>query len=242
MSAVRRFYKAATVSADGTGVMLDARALKTPKGAPFTAPTRALAALCAAEWQAQGEQIEPSAMPISQLAFAAIDQTPARREDLIAYVASFAETDLCCHRADAPAELAARQAAAWDPLVAWGAEALGARLAVVSGVIAAPVDPVAISALRARAEALDDFRLTALSQGAGLAGSALIAFALLAQRIGAAEAFAAAALDELWSLERWGDDAEARGRLERLRGEFESVTRFVESLSAQLNSVISGLA
>ena len=232
MSVVRRFYTTATVSADGAGVMLDARALKTPKGAPFIAPAPALAALCAAEWEAQGEQVLPATMPLTQLAFAAIDWTPARRDEIAAYVAAFGETDLCCHRAEAPSELVARQAAAWDPLVAWGAETLGVRLPVVSGVIAAPADPAAISALRARAEALDDFRLTALSQGAGLAGSALIAFALLVQRIAAAEAFAAAALDELWSLEHWGEDAEARARLNRLESEFAALGRFIEALSA----------
>lgn len=232
MSVARRFYKTATVSADGAGVMLDARALKTPKGAPFITPAPALAALCAAEWQAQGEQIVPATMPLTQLAFAAIDWTSARREEIAAYVAAFGETDLCCHRAGAPVELAARQAAAWDPLVAWGGEALGVRLPVVSGVIAAPADAGAISALRARAAAWDDFRLTALSQGAGLAGSALIAFALLAQRVTGAEAFAAAALDDLWSLEHWGEDEEARARLDRLESEFAALGRFIEALSA----------
>jgi chaperone required for assembly of F1-ATPase len=227
----RRFYKTATVSAGGRGVMLDARTLKTPKGAAFVAPTQALAVLCSEEWNAQGEEIVPASMPITQMAFAAIDWTPLRREELIGYVASFAETDLCCHRAESPAELAARQAGAWNPLIDWGADVLGARLPVVAGVVAAPVDPAAIGALRTRAEALDDFRLTALSQGAGLAGSALIAFALLARRLDAAEAFAAAALDDLWSLEHWGEDAEARARLDRLEGEIAALARFIEALS-----------
>jgi chaperone required for assembly of F1-ATPase len=230
----RRFYRTVRVTeaASGFGVALDTRALKTPGGAPFIVPTGALAALCAAEWDAQGEFIVPSTMPISQFAFAALDGTRRNREDLISYVASYAETDLCCHRANSPAELVARQAAAWDSLVAWGAETLSARLPVVTGVMAADIDPNARLTLRGQAAALDDFHLSALAQATGLAGSALIGFALVRGRLTASEAFAAAALDNLWSIEKWGEDAEARARLERQRAEFEALVRYVTALRA----------
>ena len=231
-AAARRFYKTASAAlADGGfGVALDERRLRTPAGAPFIAPTRALAEACAAEWKAQGQAIVPASMPITQLAFAAVDQTAAARAQRSAYAVSFAETDLCCHRAEAPAELVARQAAHWDPLVAWGADGLGAELPVVTGVVAADVPRQALDALRERAEALDDFRLTALSQAAGLTGSALLAFALLNGRLDAPGAFAAAALDDLWSLERWGEDEEARARLDRLRAELDALARFIAAL------------
>lgn len=230
---IRRFYAAAAPSEDGLGVMLDARTLRTPGGAVFRAPTPALARAVSEEWAAQGEHIVPSAMPLTQLAFAAIDGGEAARAERIAYVLKFAETDLCCHRAASPAELVSRQAALWDPLVAWGAEVLGVRLPVVTGVLAAEVRAEALTALRARAEALDNFRLTALAQAAGLTGSALIAFALVEGHLNLESAFAAAALDDLWSLERWGEDEDARGRLERLKHDISSVARFCKSLSAQ---------
>jgi chaperone required for assembly of F1-ATPase len=229
----RRFYKDARAveMADGFGVQLDARTLKTPGGNPFRAPTRALAELCAAEWGAQGEHVVPATMPVSQFAFAALDWTARARNEIADYVASFGGTDLCCHRAEAPAELVARQSAMWDPIVAWAAQELGVALPVVPGVIAAQVDASALDGLRTHAAALDDFRLTALGQAAGLAGSALIAFALLRGRLAAQQAFEAAALDNLWSFERWGEDAEGRARLERQRAEFEALGRFIEALA-----------
>lgn len=231
--ALRRFYTNASVAAapPGFGVALDARALKTPAGAAFAVPTRALARACADEWNAQGDHIVPESMALTQLAFAAIDWTATSREQRGAYVGSYAETDLCCHRAEAPPALAARQSAAWDPLVEWGAETLGVRLPVVVGVIAASVGDQSLAALRARALSLDDFRLTALSQAVGLSGSALIGFAMLERRLDAEAAFAAAALDDLWSLEHWGEDEEARGRLERLRAEFEALSRYLHALA-----------
>lgn len=228
----RRFYKSASVAErdGGFGVALDARTLRTPGGAVFVGPTRALAQLCADEWAAQGEHIVPASMPVSQMAFASLDWTTKNRDQICDYVAKFGETDLCCHRAAAPAELAARQAELWDPLVAWGARELGATLPVVEGIVAAEVDVSAVAALRARANALNDFELTGLAQAAGLSGSALIGFALTFGAHDAARAFDAAALDNLWSLERWGEDKEARARLGRQRAEFVAIERYLVAL------------
>lgn len=230
--APRRFYKNASVGDDGASVFLDERTLKTPGGNVFAAPTRALAEAIAKEWSAQGDRILPASMPLAQLAFAAIDVTPGRRGELIAYIAKFGETDLACHRAETPASLVERQTALWDPLIAWGARDLGVLLPVVIGVVPAQPNSEALETLRAHAATCDDFRLAALAQAAALAGSALIAFALLHGRLDAARAFAAAALDDSWSLENWGEDAEARTRLNRQRADFESIGRFFSSLDA----------
>lgn len=228
---VCRFYDQARAADDGAGIMLDARRLRTPGNAVFAAPTRALAEAIAAEWSGQGEFIDATGMPLTQLAFAAIDHTPQRRGQLSAYIAKFGETDLVCHRAASPPELVARQAQAWDPLVAWAEGALGVSLPVVTGVLATDVPAIGLEKLRAHGDAADDFSLTALAQAAGLAGSAVIAYALLHGRLDAAAAFEAAALDDLWSLDKWGEDAAARARLDRQRAEFENVARFISLLS-----------
>lgn len=228
----RRFYKDVALAArdGGFGVALDTRTLKTPGGSTFVAPTKALAQLCADEWAAQGDHIVPATMPASQLAFATWDWTAKNRDQICDYVMGFGQTDLCCHRADAPVELVERQGLHWDPLVAWSEEALGVSLPVVSGVIAAEVGAEALEKLRGRAAALDDFRLTALAQATGLAGSALIGFSLAHGAWNAQRAFEAAALDNLWSLERWGEDEEGRARLDRQRAEFHSIERYLEAL------------
>ena len=171
-------------------------------------------------------------MPITQLAFAAIDWTASSRDERAQYVASFGATDLLCHRASAPADLVALQSGSWDPLLAWSEEALGVRLPVVSGIVAASIAPAELAKLRAHALALGDFALTALSQAAGLAGSALIAFALVRGHIDGARAAAAATLDDEFALERWGEDSEARQRLNRVRAEFDALHRFVTALAA----------
>lgn len=229
----RRFYKDACVRPDGREflVMLDARTLRTPGGTVFRAPTRQLAQACAKEWAGQGERIAPSSMPLTQLGFVAIDATPKRRQDLAKVLVKYIETDLVCHRASAPASLAARQSALWDPILDWAEARFQFRLPVVAGVVAAEVSPQNLARISTEIDALDHFRCTALAQAITLAGSALIGFALIEGRLDAEAAFAAAAFDELWSLENWGEDSEARAKLERQRAEFAAIAAFAAALA-----------
>lgn len=229
---VRRFYASATAAEEGDAhiVRLDQRTLKTPSGKPLRLPTHALAQAIAAEWDAQGELIAPSTMPITRFAFAALDLMPAKRADIARDLAKYIETDLVAHRAASPPSLAARQAETWDPIVAWAEQRFGLPVPVVAGIIPADTPPQHRTRLEREIGALDDFRAMALAQAVTLAGSILIGFAFLEGELDAEAAFAAAALDDLWSQQIWGEDAEARARLERQRAEWAALQRFVASL------------
>ena len=71
----KRFYKQAELvdAQDGVGISLDGRPILTPRRRAFVAPTRTLAEAIAAEWEAQGETIDPRNMPLTRLANAVID-------------------------------------------------------------------------------------------------------------------------------------------------------------------------
>jgi len=229
----RRFYASATAAEEAGAhiVRLDQRTLKTPSGKPLRLPTRALAEAVAAEWDAQGEVIAPSAMPLTRFAFAAIDLIPDKRAEISRDLAKYIETDLVAHRAESPPPLVARQAQVWDPIVAWAEQRFHMRIPVVAGIVPADVPPQHRTVLEWEVDDLDDFRATTLAQAATLAGSVLIGFAFLEGELDAEAAFAAAALDDLWSLENWGEDPEARARLDRQRGEFENIARFIAVLT-----------
>ncbi|MGE0046136.1 MAG: ATP12 family chaperone protein [Hyphomonadaceae bacterium] len=227
--AARRFYKEAAVREEGGGfaVALDGRALRTPGKLAFAVPTRALADLVAEEWNAQSERIDPMSMPHTRLANVAIERTPATRSDLVAMTAKYGETDLLCHRADAPAALVARQAEAWDRWIAWSRAELQFTPAVVTGIAAQTND---LSPLERAAGELDDFRLTALAHGVGLLGSAILGFALVRGALEADAAFEAAHLDDLHQIEAWGADEEAVQRLDRLKSEIAALAQFIAAL------------
>lgn len=229
---VRRFYASATAAEDAEAyiVRLDQRTLKTPAGKPLRLPTRALADAVAAEWDQQGELIAPSTMPMTRFAFAAIDLMPSKRSEIGADLAKYIETDLVAHRAESPPPLVARQAQVWDPIVSWAEQRLHMKIPIVTGIIPADVPPQHRTVLEWEIDDLDDFRAMALAQAVTLAGSILIGFAFLEGELDAEAAFAAAALDDLWSLENWGEDREARARLDRQREEFAALHRFIAAL------------
>jgi chaperone required for assembly of F1-ATPase len=160
----------------------------------------------------------------------ALDRTPRAREELVAMIAGYAATDLVCHRAERPEALVARQNEAWDPLVAWARARLSAPLVVTAGVIGVRQDPQARAGFAQTAELFDDFRLTGLAHGVGLASSGVVGFALALGKLNAGEAFAAAFLDEEFQLETWGEDQEARARLARMRAEFIALGTYFGAL------------
>ena len=210
----RRFYKAATAgeAEGGFAVLLDGRAPRTPAGARLVLPTLSLAALVAAEWDAQASEIDSALMPATRLAATAIDRVSAVRDEVADEVARYAGSDLLCYRAEAPTGLVAAQAAAWDPLLGWADEALGLTLTAVSGIIHKAQPDASLARARALALELDDFGLTGLAQAAGLFGSAVLAFAVQRGRMSGQEAHALARVDEAWQEERWGVDDEAADR------------------------------
>lgn len=225
----RRLYAAVSCAEgeDGFAVLLDGAALHTPGKLPLLLPTRDLALAIAAEWANQGEVIQPLSMPMTRLANVAIERTPQARAALAQEIRRYGETDLLHHRADSPEALVLRQAQAWDPILDWGAAALGVRLAVVQGVIAPARDA---SRLELAALALDDFRLTALAHATTVLGSAWLGFALMLGRIDAATGVRLARIDEDFQAERWGRDAEAEAAAHAMAVDAEAAARFFAAL------------
>lgn len=229
MAGPKRFYRAAEAAARDGGftVLLDGRPVKTPSKAEFRAPTRALAEAVAAEWSAQGKTIEAASMPLWVLARRAVDDVGGARAHTVDDVAGFARTDLLCYRADHPEDLAARQRAQWQPLLDWAAQACDAPLTVTAGIVFEAQPEAALAALRRAVDAHDDYRLAALAQAARALGSLVLALALSQGRIGGQEAVDLSLLDELYQIEKWGDDSEARDKRETVRQDVLAAERFM---------------
>ena len=227
---VKRLYETAAVSEaeGGFTVTLDGRPALTPKGAPLTLPGHALAHAVAAEWAAQDGDVLPHTMPLTGLANSAVDSVAPDRQGVVEHAVHYAATDLLCYRAGNQPELAERQHAAWQPLLDWADDVLGAPLSVTQGI--APLDqpPAVLDALRAAVEALDDLELTALSSLTAACGSLVLALALASGRIGAGEAYALSQLDETYQIEKWGADAEAVARRDRLCADIAAAAAFLD--------------
>ena len=164
--------------------------------------------------------------PIGYLTVLALDRVCPDREAYIEDILSYGNADLLVHRAGDPPELVRRQAANWDPILQWAADALGAELR--SGVGVRPINQAesALSALEAAVReelsraSSQDFALAALGELSVLSGSLVLALAVARQRLPATEAWSASIVDEDWQSERWGADSEAVAALDRRRRAF----------------------
>jgi chaperone required for assembly of F1-ATPase len=228
----KRFYAAAEAGVvdAGWGVLLDGRPVRTPAGARLIAPTQALAALVAAEWAAQGEAIDLSAMPATRLAFSAIDRIAVKRAETAAEVARFAGSDLLCYFADAPQALTERQTHRWGPVLVWAHEAMGLEFHRTVGIIHLAQPPRTVAKVEAIALELDDFALAALAMAAGLFGSAILALALQRNQLDGEAAFELSRLDEEFQEQIWGVDAEAEARRALLTADAVLLDRWFQAL------------
>ena len=195
-------------------------------------PNRSFAEAIAAEWAAQGEQLQPAALPLTQLANTAIDRIAPDPSSVMWELLSYAGTDLLCYRAEEPASLVDRQQKLWQPLLDWLALRHDAPLSVYAGVIARPQPDASLGSLRRHLGGLSPFALASLSAAVQTLGSLVIALALHEGRIDADEAFELAELDATFQIERWGEDAEAAARRQRLRQELREIHHFMQLAAA----------
>ena len=227
---MKRFWTDVAIDADRV-VTLDGKPVRTPGRRALVLPTDALAEAVADEWRAVGETINPRTMPLTGLANAAIDPIAADQASFAAGLARYAESDLLCYRADGPPLLVERQAAAWDPLLDWAAHRYDVRFEITSGVMHVAQPPQTIARLGAAMATFDTFALAGLSPLVTLTGSLVIALALIERHIDADAAWAAAGIDEDWSVEMWGEDWQAAQSREAKRRESDQGVRFLGLLA-----------
>jgi chaperone required for assembly of F1-ATPase len=226
---MKRFYKDVSVAEDGGAfrILLDGKPVKTPSRKPLAVPSRKLAEAIAEEWCGQGETIELADMFITRLATAGSE---TKRGPIAEQILAFGKSDLLCYRAEAPRELAARQAEIWNPLLDWAAQKYGARLAVSTGIVFIEQPADALLALEKAVRDHDDFALAALHAAASITSSLVLALALAERQLTVEQAFAASRLDETFQAEKWGQDAEAGARAARLKAELISAEQFLQHL------------
>lgn len=226
----KRFYKAVGTAdvENGFAVTLDGKPIRTPSGRQVVAPSRAIAEAVAAEWEAQAETIDPLTMPLTRFANSVAevgDRTDAVADDAAKYLG----TDLLFYRAGHPEALVAREAAHWDPVLAWAANDLGAHFILSEGIVHVAQPEQAIKAARAVFPA-EPWQVAALHVVTTLTGSALLALALLHGVLDEDKVWAAANVDEDWNIEKWGLDAEVAARRAARLVDFTAAATILKAL------------
>ena len=220
----KRFYKLATAvpgSQGGFVIVLDGKTVRTPARHELAVEQKLLAEAIAAEWNAQGEHIDPVTMPLTRMLNTALDGVSTAQEAVF--------EDLLCYRAAAPETLAAREAEVWDPYLDWAASQ-GALLIMAEGIVHVDQPAEAIRAiatlLRCHATPL---QLTAIHAVTSLTGSLVLGLALAEGRAETSEIWQAAHVDEDFNIAQWGEDHEAAARRAKRKLEFDAAALVLAS-------------
>ncbi len=229
----KRFYKEASVGEreGGFAIELDGKPVKTPARQPLVVPTEALATLIAGEWQRQAEVIDPAKMPATRLVNTALDGIAADPQAVFEDILRFSSSDMLCYRAEGPERLVERQSESWDPVIDWAAQELGARFILAEGVMHQEQPREAIAAFAVTVRKYDTpIELACLHTITSLTGSAILALAFAEGHLPLTDIWSLAHLDEDWTIEHWGSDAEAEQRRADRFVEYQAATDVFSAL------------
>ncbi len=232
---MKKFYKAVDVSKDTDTyvVRLDARVIKTPLKRTLELTSEALANAIADEWRAQGDMIEPETMPLTQLANTMIDKVSgADKSAMIDQVLNYASSDLVCYLATQPETLVNLHEQYWGSLVKWLNDEYGIKLNVVSGIQHIEQPKESIEVIDEMLNNMSVEKFTALQATTAIAGSFVISFAMLEGKLTVEEAHKAAVVDELYQLDTWGEDEEARVLVNNTKDELVNIAKFYKLSTA----------
>ena len=227
MTAKKRFFKSVSLADDGLSIQLDGRNLRSPAGSLLRLPTMSLASAIADEWRAQGDDIDPTTLPLFSLSVTIVDRVIPQRDAIIAELSAYGGNDLLCYRDDQD-DLASRQQDQWQPWLDDLAENRGIALQIGSGIM--PISQPDAAKFYPLIAAYDNWRLGMLHRATSLSGSLVLGLNFLEGTIDDKGMFNLAFLDELWQNEKWGTDIEAADRHGFLRAELRDVAHFLALL------------
>jgi chaperone required for assembly of F1-ATPase len=236
---MKRVYKLAshTKTDDGHVVQLDGKSVKTPSGQPLAAPNRAIADEIVREWSAQGDEIVPDTMPITQMLTTAIDRM-REREAITQSLLKYLDTDLLCYRVKEPVELSKKQKEIWDRWLTWFDEHFESPLDVTYGLDALKQDADTHKQIWNYLEALDEYYFSVLQVVTSASGSIVLGLAFLEQEAGPEDVFNAAELEEIYyagvaNEELHGPDPVQERRQNAVRRDLDAAKRFLSLLDAE---------
>lgn len=229
---MKRFYKnTSVVEADGSfTVALDGKPIKTPAGKVMALPNARLAKAIADEWQAQGDTIVVSTMPLMQLAATSLDHAPLERPQMLERLLAYAGTDLLCHFVEEPQRLRELQDRLFTPALAWLHRRYDIDLHTTTELMAVDQRASAKERLGLALGALNDWALMGVQTAALASGSIVLALGMQEKEFTAADVFEAAEVESTYQIEKWGTDMELVKRRNGIEFELNAVERWFKLL------------
>ncbi len=203
----------------------------TPAKNSFTFPNSILAEKVSLEWQA-GKKYSPSSMPLTALAYTAIDKIADRKNEIIEVLMVYVDSDTLTYRATGSEALAKLQEEKWGEVLQWAGARFDVAWQVTSGVMPVEQSPVLHKAIERYLQTLDEWKLAAFCVLSSGFSSIVLAIAVCEEYLSAGDAFIISRLEEEAQAEQWGRDDEAEMRAANMKKEIIDAERFLHLLKA----------
>ena len=226
---MKRFYEKVQIKKTGLAyeVRLDGNPLKTPLKTILHLPTEALAKKIANEWSIVQTEIIIEQMPIFSLATTAIDRVASQQSTLIKEMQNYIMNDLLCYRESEDTKLQEHQSKNWGPWLKWSKINFNFNLKITKGVMPINQDECNSNLLLNLISQMDIWHFTCFVKVTSHTGSAILALAFIKKQLTTDELFSLCFLDELYQIERWGEDEEAYQKRSAVKTELYDVSDFL---------------
>jgi chaperone required for assembly of F1-ATPase len=202
---------------------------KTPANNPFTLPNAALAEAVSKEW-AEGKKYSPTAMPLTALAYTAIDKIAEKKDEIVEVLMVYVDSDTLTYRATGSEALAKKQDELWGAVLKWADNRFDIAWQTTSGVMPIDQSPALHAAIRRYLNSLDAWQLAAFCVLSSGYSSLVLAIAVCEDHLSAEEAFTMSRLEEEAQAEQWGRDGEAESRALKMKAEIIAAGQFLRLL------------
>lgn len=212
---MNRFWKNVELAAtpQGYAILLDSRPLKTPLGTPVAIPHshHVLALLTAAEWEGQDKVLKSYTLPMTSIVVRALDSfaDPLIRSGVVSNVMNYVDTDSICYFQDYPSSFVKLQDDHWKPIHQWLERTYSIKIATTESIVRIKQSQQAHDTFRALADGFDNIKLAAFEKAVLRSKSFMIALALVEGAISVSQAEAAARLEVMQQINRWGEVEDA---------------------------------
>jgi chaperone required for assembly of F1-ATPase len=202
---------------------------QTPAKNPFNLPSPALTELVAKEWQS-GKKFSPANMPLTSIAYTAIDKIGDKKNDIIEVLMVYVDTDTLTYRATSSEKLAKQQDEIWGEVLKWAGSRFDIAWQTTSGVMPVEQSPELHKAIERYLRSLNHWQLAAFCVLSSGYSSLVLAIAVCEGYVDAEEAFQLSRLEEEHQAEAWGRDEEAEARAAKMQAEIVSAGQFLSLL------------
>ena len=227
---MKQFYRTVKTKRvkDGWTILLDKNLLKTPGKNNLVLPSLLLAEAIKEEWEDQKNIILPLTMPLTKLANTAIDRVKEKRSQIVEELSAYGNSDLLCYRFKNPIDLAHRQRKEWQPVIDWFFKTFQIEVQTTTDILYVKQNRETLLEIKKLIEEFNDFSVAGIQVITNLSNSIILSLALAKGFILGEKFFRCALLEELYQIEKWGDDEEDKRRREDIKSEIVNAERFIK--------------